>query len=501
MLVEKILSSALNYAKQRIKVFPLKNASNTDITLNSYQNMATTDITKITEWFTNTDYHVGVSTGDGLIVIEIENKKQSKELMQQYIERFPNTLIERTPEDGWHFYYRMNRNIETTFNVYDGIHVYGQDGYVLGAGDQLENGKYLISMNKPIAEANDFVYAFIKGEVNNYQVTWKSALDMKEMAQVEDNDIISSLLPVGVTLLGAPSKMGKTFLCMQLASAVAQGTKFLGYTCQKRNAYYIALEDPMNLQIKRLKNATFDISKGYDIELTQAYQTDFDLEEKIKNYIHFNPNLGVVIVDTFEKIRLQNDKTYTIEYKEVTYYHELALKYNISVILVMHTIKNINYGNILSNISGSAGTLAAADGLMVLLRNQMNSNIKMLYVEGKGIPNDIIHMKQDENMTFYRIESDDNNVDVEPDLMDIIHYVIEKGRYSGSCEKLGVEAGVTNCNGKHIRSLLDRNKHILELYFVRYTILPRVSYLRKIELVYYGEDRLNDDVYDDMTRK
>ena len=495
------LNAALMYAQYHCKVFPLKVNSNEEHLSNQWKEKSTLDIKTITEWFTNTDYHVGVSTGDGLIVIEVENKKHSKELMQQYIKQFPNTLIVRTPEDGWHFYYRVNRNIETTFNIYDGIHVYGQYGYVLGAGNQLENCKYLISMNNPIAEANDFVYAFIKGEVKDYQVTWKSAVDMKEMAQVEDNDIISSLLPVGVTLLGAPSKMGKTFLCMQLASAVAQGTKFLGYTCQKRNVYYIALEDPMNLQIKRLKNASFDVSKGYDIELTQAYQTDFDLEEKIKNYIHFNPNLGVVIVDTFEKIRLQNDRTYTIEYKEVTYYHELALKHNISIILVMHTIKNINYGNIISNISGSAGTLAAADGLMVLLRNQMNSNIKMLYVEGKGIPNDIIHMKQDENMTFYRIESDDNNVDVEPDLMDIIHYVIEKGRYSGSCEKLGVEAGITNCNGKHIRSILDRNKHILELYFVRYTILPRASYSRKIELVYYGEDRLNDDANDDMTKK
>ncbi|WP_353848280.1 hypothetical protein, partial [Thomasclavelia cocleata] len=27
----------------------------------------------------------GVSTGDGLIVIEVENKKHTKELMQQYI--------------------------------------------------------------------------------------------------------------------------------------------------------------------------------------------------------------------------------------------------------------------------------------------------------------------------------------------------------------------------------------------------------------------------------
>lgn len=501
MPVKETLNSAFNYAKQGIKVFPLINTYNDGVLLNSYQYQATTDTTKITEWFTNTDYHVGVSAGDGLIVIEVENTKQSKEFMQQYIKQFPNTLIVRTPKGGWHFYYHVNKKIDTSFNVYEGIHVYGQNGYVLGTENQLEDSKYFVSMNKPIAEANEFVYAFIKGEMKDYQVTWKSALDMKELTHIEENDIISNLLPVGVTLLGAPSKMGKTFLCMQLANAVAQGTKFLGYTCQKRNVYYIALEDPMNVQVKRLKNATFDISKRYDIEIAQAYQMDFDLEEKIRNYLHFNPNLGVVIIDTFEKIRMQNDRTYTIEYKEVTFYHELALKYNISIILVMHTIKNINYGNILSNISGSAGTLAAADGLMVLLRNQVNSNIKMLYVDGKGIPNDVIHMKQDENMTFHKIESDDNNVDVEPDLMDIIHYVIEKGKYVGSCEKLGVEAGITNCNGKHIRSLLDRNENIMELYYVRYTILPRASYSRKIELVYYGEDRLNDDANDDMTKK
>ena len=64
---------------------------------------------------------------------------------------------------------------------------------------------------------------------------------------------------------------------------------------------------------------------------------------------------------------MNNDRTYTIEYKEVTYYHELGLKYGIAIILVMHTIKNINYSNTFANISGSTGTLAAADGLMMLL--------------------------------------------------------------------------------------------------------------------------------------
>ena len=52
---------------------------------------------------------------------------------------------------------------------------------------------------------------------------------MSQSPQQENMDIIKQLLPVGVTLFGAPSKMGKTYLCMQLANAVAEGNEFLGY--------------------------------------------------------------------------------------------------------------------------------------------------------------------------------------------------------------------------------------------------------------------------------
>ncbi|EFP63326.1 hypothetical protein DWW36_05380 [Erysipelotrichaceae bacterium AF15-26LB] len=499
--MESLLNYALTYAQVNCKVFPLKVNSKDGQTLTSLKEKATTDKKQITKWFTNTDYNVCVSTGEGIIVIEVDAQKNGKEIIERYIKQFPITMTVRTPDGGWHFYYQVNKEIDTQFNLYKGINVYGNGSFVLGAGSQLENGNYYISINKPIAKANEFIHEFLKGAINDFQVTWKSALEMSQLPQQENTDIIKQLLPVGVTLFGAPSKMGKTFLCMQLANAVAEGTEFLGYTCQKKNVYYIALEDPENNQIERLKKASFDIACGYDIEITPAYQVGFDLEQKIINYLHFNPNLGVVIIDTFEKIRMNNDRTYTIEYKEVTYYHELGLKYDIAIILVMHTIKNINYSNTFANISGSAGTLAAADGLMMLLRNQIDQDIKMLYIDGKGIPADIIHMKQDKNMTYCKIDKDNDNANIDSDLMDIIHYVIENSKYIGSCEKLAVGSGITNCNGKHIRSLLDKNKNILEMYFIRYSVPPRTSYSRKIELVFYGEDRFDNDVNDEMTIK
>ena len=330
-----------------------------------------------------------------------------------------------------------------------------------------------------------------------HQVTWKSAVQMSLSAPQESTDIIQGLLPIGVTLFAAPAKMGKTFMCMQMANAIAKGEKFLGNQCMKKNVYYLAFEDTENNQITRLQKSSYDIAEGYDIEYCRAYQTGFDLEQEIINYLYYNPNFGVVIIDTFEKIRTNSDRTYSIEYKEVTYYHELALKYHIAIVLVMHTVKKIDYNNVFANIGGSAGVLAAADGIIVMLRNQINKNIKMLHLTGKGIPTDVLHTKQDETMTFYKIEIEEDVEIIDSELSKIIHHIIENRRYVGACEKLAVEAGIENCKGRHIRSLLDNNKEILKAYFIRYSVSQRTCHSRKIELVFYGEDELDSDENDE----
>ncbi|MFR2381815.1 bifunctional DNA primase/polymerase [Thomasclavelia spiroformis] len=579
--MSSLQSEALIYAQNNFKIFPLKVNSKNEQVLKSWKEEATNDINQVTKWWlTNTQYNIGLKTGSGLIVIDIDckNGKNGLEQIKPFLADFPKTRIAKTCHGGYHFYYKVDREVKNYVNLLDGVDVRGDGGYVLAPPSIVDDKSYTWVNDLQIANANDAVYKLLerdklqvvshlssatviqqgarnetlfrlgcvmqaKGmsdesievslEIENmkrcnpplskkelasiiksittrydkpesndeeYKVTWVSALEMSKQSITESPDIIENLLPIGVTLISAPSKMGKTFLCMQMANAIAKGDSFLGYQCKKKNAYYIALEDPKDNQIRRLKNTGSTISQGYDIEFCEPYQVSFNLEKKILNYLHFNPELGVVIVDTFEKIRDSNERTYSIEYKEVTHYHEVAMKYGISIILVMHTIKNINYTNIFANVSGSAGTLAAADGLMVLVRNQMDSNIKELHLDGKGIPADMIKMKQSNNMTYQKVDTTDTDLQVEPDLLGIIHYIIIKRKYEGACERLGVEAGIKNCNGKHIRCLLDNNKDILKSYFIRYSMLRRTSHSRKILLEFYGEDSVIDDANDEMTK-
>ena len=333
----------------------------------------------------------------------------------------------------------------------------------------------------------------------NYRVTWKSAVSMSQQEIGKSTDIIEGFLPIGLTLCAAPAKLGKTFFNMQTANTLAKGEKFLGYQTKKCKVYYLAFEDPYSLQIKRLKESFDNIVDVYDIEILEPYLKGFNLEKKIINYLHFNSDLGVVVIDTFEKMRTNNERIYSLEYKELTEYRELALKYKIAIIVTMHTIKNINYNNIFSNITGSGGVLASADAMMVMVKNRCDESIIELHLDGKAIPSDTIYLKQDKSMICSRIHIDTPANNIDSDLLAIIRYVISNSKYNGSLEKLGVLANVTHTNGKHLRHLLDHNKGILESYFIRYTVLQRTSYSRKVELVYYGEDIMNDG-NDDMTK-
>lgn len=105
-----VLQSALNYANEGFQVFPLQVNSKSKQVIKSWKEEATTDLDTIHNWFSNTDYNVGVRTGDGLVVIDIDNKNDMNgcESIKPYIAKFPKTKVVKTPNNGWHLYYRVD---------------------------------------------------------------------------------------------------------------------------------------------------------------------------------------------------------------------------------------------------------------------------------------------------------------------------------------------------------------------------------------------------------
>ena len=74
--------------------------------------------------------------------------------------------------------------------------------------------------------------------------------------------LVEGLLPVGMTVLAGRSKVGKSWLCLQLAQAVATGGAFLNVAVSRASVLYLALEDgPRRLQ-NRMKAQGWKVGRG-----------------------------------------------------------------------------------------------------------------------------------------------------------------------------------------------------------------------------------------------
>ena len=563
-----MLDHALNYAQEHFKIFPLKVNSKSEQILNSWENEATEDLHQVESWWSDhPDANIGVKTGEGFIVIVVNNSidRNGKEVMEPYIEKFPKTRIVRTPNDDWHFYYYVDKDIPCQINIYEGIDIQGEGGYVVGAGSQIDDKKYYISLDTPIAKANDAVYEFIneksnhtkqlkdfekiyKGKRNDYLLKIACFLQQKGLTdkaievciqkeneqrcvpiletdevhkicesalsynkgfiqtkreleyggrytvtelltmEISDEpDIVEDMISVGLTLLGAPQKAGKTFFGLQLAEAISTGKDFLGKKVMKGSSLYLAFEDHRHKIQRRLKKMNIKENEHFVIEILKA-DHNYNLERRIQEELLENPDLKVVIVDTFAKMRRSKDRDYDSEYAEATEYHELAFRYNLAIIMITHVKKEIDPNNPFDAIYGSRGLPAGSDSILVMFKRNFLSKNRQLAIQGKDIPDDEFTLFQNENCTFEVVENDfDENID--ENLSKVVNYIVRNKVYEGShetlCSKLSLQL-----RGKGLQILLTKNKEYLADTYIKYEVLPRTNKARQMRLTYEGDEGL-----------
>lgn len=566
--MNSMLDYALNHAQEHFKIFPLKVNSKSEQILKSWKKEATDDLHQVQSWWSvYPDANIGIKTGDGFIVIVVNNSNDGngKKVMDSYIEKFPKTRIVRTVNDDWHFYYYVDRKISSKLNLYEGIDIQGEGGYVVGAGSQIDDRKYFVSLDSPIAKANDAVYDFINRKLNHVkqlkdfekiyegkrsdyllkiacflqqkgltdeaiqvciqkeneqrcvpvlgtnevhkicesalsynkcfihtkkELEYGGRFTVTELLTMEMNDepdIVEDMISVGLTLLGAPQKAGKTFFGLQLAEAISTGKDFLGKKVMKGSSVYLAFEDHKHKIQRRLKKMNIKENEHFVIDILKADHA-YNLERKIQEELLVNLDLKLVVVDTFVKMRRSKDRDYDSEYAEATEYHELAFRYNLAIIMITHVKKEIDPNNPFDAIYGSRGLPAGSDSILVMFKRNFLSKNRQLAIQGKDIPDDEFTLFQNENCTFEVVENDfDENID--ENLSKVVNYIVRNKIYEGShetlCSKLSLQL-----RGKGLQILLTKNKEYLADTYIKYEVLPRTNKARQMRLTYEGDERL-----------
>ena len=348
------LNTALTFAKSNIRVFPLKNNSKSEQVLRSWKEEASCSKFQINGWFIGRNYNVGICTGNGLIVIDVDCKhsREGIDLIKEYAERFPKTLVVQTPSGGYHLYYKVDKEIGNRVGLYEEIDIRGENGYVVGAGSTIGEREYKVIRDYPIAEANEAVYSFLEGPKQEHrqgiysfekiaqgkrndtlfhlacflqkrgladqsireaissenEIKCDPPLSAKELDTLissalkynkgtyetgseityggrftaadllsgpisETQDIVEGLVSVGVSLLGAPQKSGKTFFCLQMADALSSGKEFFGKKVVQGTVLYLALEDhktKLQTCIQRETLSYVELSHHRDVYITSV---------------------------------------------------------------------------------------------------------------------------------------------------------------------------------------------------------------------------------------
>ena len=211
--------------------------------------------------------------------------------------------------------------------------------------------------------------------------------------------LVDNILPMGLVLLGAPPKSCKSYMCMQMCLAICTGDNFLGFHTKKHGCLYMDLESNR----KRPQDRQDQILQGDDAPLnlhivTRSGPMGKGFEEEIRRMISQYPDIKLVIVDVFRKVRpgaKRGMDPYDRDYEDYGAVKALADDLKITIILVTHTTKMKHPDDPFNELIGSAGTLGSVDVAMVIKKESRDAETAKLYVSGKDVEDQCYEIRFD----------------------------------------------------------------------------------------------------------
>lgn len=183
------------------------------------------------------------------------------------------------------------------------------------------------------------------------------------------------IIPVGLTVIGARPKYGKSLLMMQVSAAVGTGGMLFGQSVEASRVLYYALEDsPQRLKerVSRLQIPTHaEIDFARDIKPLHLGGLA-DVEAAARSY-------GLIVLDTISRAVPGQDLN-----REAALYGDLlgrlqtvALEQEMSIVTVVHTRKpNGMDRDPIDDVLGSTQMTAAADCVLAIYRGAGRSQLK-----------------------------------------------------------------------------------------------------------------------------
>jgi hypothetical protein len=214
------------------------------------------------------------------------------------------------------------------------------------------------------------------------------AVDLLAAEFRETPDILAGVVPIGVTLISAAPKVGKTRLLTQLAVAAVRGSMFLNRAVTPTKVLTLALEDGARRYRKSLDHLVWDNPPARDqlrIRTTSKRLDDGGITA-IEQHLDLNPECRLVIIDVLERVRPRGRGTnaYRLDYEALAPLQRMANLRQIAIVVVHHANQRSEVSDVFEKVSGTSGLIGVVDSLLLLQRRR-GDDVGMLSVSGREV--------------------------------------------------------------------------------------------------------------------
>ncbi|MBY5841427.1 AAA family ATPase [Rhizobium leguminosarum] len=197
-----------------------------------------------------------------------------------------------------------------------------------------------------------------------------SAASLRDREFPDVSFIVDGVFPEGVTILAGKPKIGKSWLALDIALAVASpNANCLGRSTVHGDALYCALEDNKRRLKRRIKLCGGQWPERLSLA-TEWPRLDDGGMTRIKQWAQSVPEPKLIILDTLAKVRGEGTRNgqYAEDYEALEKLHHWAGENGIAV-LVLHHTRKMDAEDPFDTVSGTLGLTGCADTIAVFHRS------------------------------------------------------------------------------------------------------------------------------------
>jgi hypothetical protein len=183
--------------------------------------------------------------------------------------------------------------------------------------------------------------------------------------------VVPGIIVEGLTLLAGKPKIGKSWLLLHAAIAVARGGVTLGeIQCAEGDVLYCALEDNMHRLQSRMA-MLLGGAEGWPARLFFRCEMPRLAEgglEQLRDWIKAANHPRLVIIDTLAMVRApkgRDESSYDADYGAVKELRDMANEHNVAVVIVHH-LRKAAADDAFDTVSGTLGLTGAPDSILVI---------------------------------------------------------------------------------------------------------------------------------------